>query len=619
MVRDVPGFATSRINALIGNEAFRMLEQGVASAADIDKAVKLGLNHPMGPFEMGDLVGLDVRLSILEHLHATLGETFRPSNLMRQYVQAGRLGRKTRPRRLHVRRERQEDRLRGARPNMFPIRRAGYPRRSACALASSAPLAAQLVPVGPERAVNTTTAGSQFAPGVAGEPGGPYLVVWQSSDQDGSGAGVYARLFDAARKRRSTGEIRVSQTTAGDQITPAVAWSPAGTFLVAWASNGQDGSGFGIFARRLQAPTAQPLRQRVPVNVATAGNQIGAATWRRRVTDFYVVWSGRRRQRRHQRHLRPRFRGNGSGSAAITGEVRLNAGVTGNQVQPAIAGAGSGLVAAWASDGADGSGFGVVARRFDGALAALSLGEIPVPENTIFDQIGAGGRRLRRRRLRGRLAARAAGVRLDRSARSRSSPCAASTRQRPRRASRAPGAQRGHAPSRAPGPLADGERGRHRRLAGARPRRAATSKSSPAASTARTRRLVVRVSAELDASPATRSRRRCAGPAALSSPPGRASARTAAPSGSSRGASACRCRRASPTRRRSASTTAASASAPPTRPRPARAAPDRRSRSPPDSGYFWFFNDANVEIVDQGCSMPAASPVSTTSGSSPPV
>jgi 3-hydroxybutyryl-CoA dehydrogenase len=94
-VADAPGFATSRINALIGNEAFRMLEQGVASAEDIDKAIKLGLNHPMGPFEMADLVGLDVRLSILEHLHATLGETFRPTNLMRQYVRAGRLGRKS--------------------------------------------------------------------------------------------------------------------------------------------------------------------------------------------------------------------------------------------------------------------------------------------------------------------------------------------------------------------------------------------------------------------------------------------------------------------------------------------------------------------------------------------
>jgi 3-hydroxybutyryl-CoA dehydrogenase len=94
VVADVPGFATSRINALIGNEAFRMLEQGVASAEDIDKAVKLGLNHPLGPFEMADLVGLDVRLAILEHLHATLGETFRPTNLMRRYVGAGRLGRK---------------------------------------------------------------------------------------------------------------------------------------------------------------------------------------------------------------------------------------------------------------------------------------------------------------------------------------------------------------------------------------------------------------------------------------------------------------------------------------------------------------------------------------------
>ncbi len=64
-VSESPGFVTSRINALIGNEAFRMLEAGVASPEDIDKALKLGLNHPMGPFEMVDLVGLDVRLSIL--------------------------------------------------------------------------------------------------------------------------------------------------------------------------------------------------------------------------------------------------------------------------------------------------------------------------------------------------------------------------------------------------------------------------------------------------------------------------------------------------------------------------------------------------------------------------
>jgi 3-hydroxybutyryl-CoA dehydrogenase len=94
-VEDVPGFATSRINALIGNEAMRMLESGVASAEDIDTAVKLGLNHPMGPLEMGDLVGWDTRLDILEYLADTLGERFRPTNLHRRMVAAGRLGRKS--------------------------------------------------------------------------------------------------------------------------------------------------------------------------------------------------------------------------------------------------------------------------------------------------------------------------------------------------------------------------------------------------------------------------------------------------------------------------------------------------------------------------------------------
>ena len=94
LINEAPGFVTSRINALIGNEAFRMLQEGVASAADIDKALKLGLNHPMGPFEMVDLVGLDVRLSILEFLHRTLGEAYRPNQLLVQHVRAGRLGRK---------------------------------------------------------------------------------------------------------------------------------------------------------------------------------------------------------------------------------------------------------------------------------------------------------------------------------------------------------------------------------------------------------------------------------------------------------------------------------------------------------------------------------------------
>jgi 3-hydroxybutyryl-CoA dehydrogenase len=95
VIRESPGFVTSRMNAMIGNEAFYMLQEGIATPEDIDKALKLGLNHPMGPFEPVDLVGLDIRLNILEYLHKTLGEKYRPCPLLVQYVKAGRTGRKS--------------------------------------------------------------------------------------------------------------------------------------------------------------------------------------------------------------------------------------------------------------------------------------------------------------------------------------------------------------------------------------------------------------------------------------------------------------------------------------------------------------------------------------------
>lgn len=94
VVRDFPGFATSRLGVILGAEAMRMLEAGVASAVDIDRAMELGYRHPMGPLKLTDLVGLDVRLAILEHLHRELGEQFRPPTILRQMVRAGRLGKK---------------------------------------------------------------------------------------------------------------------------------------------------------------------------------------------------------------------------------------------------------------------------------------------------------------------------------------------------------------------------------------------------------------------------------------------------------------------------------------------------------------------------------------------
>ncbi|MCM3246250.1 3-hydroxyacyl-CoA dehydrogenase [Cytobacillus firmus] len=94
-INEFPGFVTSRMNCLIGNEAMNLLMEGVASAEDIDKAMKLGLNHPMGPLALADLVGLDTRLRNMEYLHKTLGEKYRPCPLLIKYVKAGRLGRKS--------------------------------------------------------------------------------------------------------------------------------------------------------------------------------------------------------------------------------------------------------------------------------------------------------------------------------------------------------------------------------------------------------------------------------------------------------------------------------------------------------------------------------------------
>lgn len=96
VVKDSPGFASSRLGLAVGLEAIRMLEEGVASAADIDRAMELGYGYPMGPLKLGDLVGLDVRLAIAEYLYAETGSaTFRPPQLLKKMVRAGKLGKKS--------------------------------------------------------------------------------------------------------------------------------------------------------------------------------------------------------------------------------------------------------------------------------------------------------------------------------------------------------------------------------------------------------------------------------------------------------------------------------------------------------------------------------------------
>jgi 3-hydroxybutyryl-CoA dehydrogenase len=95
VVNESPGLTTSRMSALLGNEAMYMLQEGTATAEDIDTALRMGFNHPMGPLELGDLTGWDTRLNVLRYLHSTLGEKFRPCPLIIKMVAAGRLGRKS--------------------------------------------------------------------------------------------------------------------------------------------------------------------------------------------------------------------------------------------------------------------------------------------------------------------------------------------------------------------------------------------------------------------------------------------------------------------------------------------------------------------------------------------
>jgi len=95
VVRDAPGFATSRLGIALALEAMRMVEEGVASVEEIDRAIELGYGHPMGPLKLTDHVGLDVRLAIAEHLLSELGERFRPPQILRRMVRAGKLGKKS--------------------------------------------------------------------------------------------------------------------------------------------------------------------------------------------------------------------------------------------------------------------------------------------------------------------------------------------------------------------------------------------------------------------------------------------------------------------------------------------------------------------------------------------
>ncbi|MCB9378348.1 MAG: hypothetical protein H6511_06240 [Holophagales bacterium] len=263
-----------------------------------------------------------------------------------------------------------------------------HPRTLALAAAlgfSAAAFAAQPVYLGSEFQVNATSSGSQIAPAVAaGDGEGSFFAVWQSFDQDGSGAGVYGRVYSSDGAPVS-GELRLSTTTAGDQITPAVA-SRNDQFQAVWASQSKDGNGFGVVLRLFDGsggPVNGPHGGEIVVNQTTAGNQIDPAI-AAGGAQLVVVWTGPNPASPSQTEVWARRYG--LDGQALSSELRANATSSGNQSQPSVAVADDGsFLVAWTADQGDGSGYGVFARRFDAAGNATT-GDLVVPTTTLYDQ-----------------------------------------------------------------------------------------------------------------------------------------------------------------------------------------------------------------------------------------
>jgi hypothetical protein len=220
------------------------------------------------------------------------------------------------------------------------------------------------IPRGSEFRVNLTTAGTQWVTdhGIASDAAGNFIVVWYSDDQDGSGRGVVGRRFDAFGAPRG-GEFQVNTYTTGFQSFATVAVGGPG-FVVVWRSHNQDGSSYGIFGQRFDASGA-PVGVEFPVNTYTTGIQHGPVVAADSDGNFIVAWRSDGQDGSLGGVIGRRFDASGT---ALGPDFQVNSYTTGNQFLPSVAcDADGGFVISWQSDGGEngGSGYGVFARRFD--------------------------------------------------------------------------------------------------------------------------------------------------------------------------------------------------------------------------------------------------------------
>lgn len=222
-----------------------------------------------------------------------------------------------------------------------------------------------VAPAGAEFQVNTYTTGNQYIPRVAMDPAGDSVVTWASYGQDGSGYGVYAQRYNAAGAKEGS-EFQVNTTTARNQVYPSVAMDAAGDFVIAWASYDQDGSGYGIYAQRYNAAGTAEGGE-FHVSTTTAGDQSFPTVAMDAAGDFVIAWDSDQGGTKYGIYAQ---RYNAAGTAE-GGQFQVNTYTADNTTFPSIAMDSAGdFVIAWTSYGQDGSGYGIYAQRYNAAGTA---------------------------------------------------------------------------------------------------------------------------------------------------------------------------------------------------------------------------------------------------------
>ena len=244
-------------------------------------------------------------------------------------------------------------------------------------------LVAQAQPVGGEVQVNTFTTSNQEAPATAMDADGNYIIVWQGEGQGGD-YDVFGQRYNADGTTAGA-EFRVNTYTTSKQNAPTVAMDADGDFVVAWQSSGQDGSNFGVFARRFQADGTALDANDVPINIFTTNNQTRPSVAMAADGDFVVAWHSRYQDGSSYGIYARRYQADGT--ALDVSDVPINTHTTSTQRLPSVAMAADGnFIVAWQSKDQDGSSYGIYTRRFQADGTALDAGDVPINTYTTANQ-----------------------------------------------------------------------------------------------------------------------------------------------------------------------------------------------------------------------------------------